>query len=397
MGGTVDPLPLDGIRVLDLTRARAGPTAVRQLADWGADCVMIEPPVALDISDTMSGPRHGPDYQNLHRNKRSMTLNLKTPEGIEILRRMVAEADVLVENYRPDVKHRLRIDYESLAAVNPRLIYASISGFGQSGPYRDRPGFDQIAQGMGGLMSITGLPGQGPVRVGIPIDDLSAGLFTAIGILLALIERQRSGRGQWVHSSLLQAQIAMLDYQAARWLISGEVPGQAGNNHPMAITTGLFQTADEPINVCADPQPIWERFCRAVEGEDLRADPRFASDELRMRNGAAVVEAMTAKLKQRKGREWIEILNRAGVPSGPVNRIDQVFADPQVQHLGMARPVTHPTLGEIDLVGQPVILARTPSRMSQAAPEPGEATEEMLRGLGFGAEEIEALRRKLVV
>ena len=276
-----DPLPLDGIRVLDLTRARAGPTAVRQLADWGADAVMIEPPVALDISDTMSGPRHGPDYQNLHRNKRSMTLNLKEPEGIAILRRMVAEADVLVENYRPDVKHRLGIDYDSLAAVNPRLIYASISGFGQSGPYRDRPGFDQIAQGMGGLMSITGLPGQGPVRVGIPIDDLTAGLFTAIGILLALIERQRSGRGQWVHSSLLQAQIAMLDYQAARWLVSGEVPGQAGNNHPMAITTGLFQTADEPINVCADPQPIWERFCRAVEGEDLRADPRFASDDLR--------------------------------------------------------------------------------------------------------------------
>jgi formyl-CoA transferase len=345
----------------------------------------------------MSGPRHGPDYQNLHRNKRSMTLNLKAPEGIAILRRMAAGADVLVENYRPDVKYRLGIDYESLAGINPRLIYASISGFGQSGPYRDRPGFDQIAQGMGGLMSITGLPGQGPVRAGIPVDDLSAGLFTAIGILLALIERQRSGRGQWLHSSLLQAQIAMLDFQAARWLVAGVVPGQAGNNHPMAITTGLFQTADEPINVCADPQQIWERFCHAVEGEDLLEDPRFASDKLRQQNGAAVVAAMEAKLARRKGRDWIEILNRAGVPSGPINRIDQVFADPQVQHLGMARPVTHPVLGEIDLVGQPVTLSRTPSRVESAAPEPGEATEEVLLALGYAKAEIEALREKQVV
>src|SRR5690242_11069802 len=236
-----DALPLAELRVLDLTRARSGPTAVRQPRELGAEALMIEPPVALDMADNMSGPRHGPDYQNLHRNKRSMTLNLKAPEGIAILRRMVESADVLVENYRPDVKFRLGIDYDSLAAINPRLIYASISGFGQEGPYRDRPGFDQIAQGMGGLMSITGLPGQGPVRAGIPVDDLSAGLFAAIGILLALIERQRSGRGQWVHSSLLQAQIAMLDFQAARWLVAGVVPGQAGNNHPTAITTGLFQ------------------------------------------------------------------------------------------------------------------------------------------------------------
>jgi formyl-CoA transferase len=390
-------LPLAGIRVLDLSRARAGPTAVRQLADWGADCLMIEPPVALNISDIMSGPRHGPDFQNLHRNKRSLTLNLKEAEGLAILRRLVAEADVLVENYRPDVKHRLSIDYDRLAAINPRLIYTSISGFGQSGPYRDRPGFDQIAQGMGGLMSITGLPGQGPVRAGIPVDDLSAGLFTAIGILLALIERQRSGRGQWVQSSLLEAQIAMLDFQAARWLMAGEIAGQAGNNHPKAITTGLFQTADEPINVCADPQPMWERFCHAVDGEELLQDPRFASDELRQENGTATVAAMTEKLKQRKGRDWIERLNRAGVPCGPVNRIDQVFADPQVQHLGIARRLSHPALGEIGLVGQPMTLARTPSRMSWAAPEPGEATEDVLTGLGFGKAEIAALRERQVV
>src|SRR6516162_4475691 len=292
--------------VLDLTRVRAGPTCVRQLADWGANVIKIETPPHLEKGEGQGGPRHGPDFQNLHRNKRSITLDLKSPQGVTAFKHMVTNADIVVENYRPDVKDRLGIDYESLRKINKRIILASISGFGQNGPYRDRPGFDQIAQGMGGLMSITGLPGQGPVRAGIPVDDLSAGLFTAIGILLALIERQRSGRGQWLHSSLLQAQIAMLDFQAARWLVAGVVPGQAGNNHPMAITTGLFQTADEPINVCADPQQIWERFCHAVEGEDLLEDPRFASDKLRSENGAAVIEAMTAKLARRKGREWIE-------------------------------------------------------------------------------------------
>jgi crotonobetainyl-CoA:carnitine CoA-transferase CaiB-like acyl-CoA transferase len=390
-------LPLDGIKVLDLSRARSGPTAVRQLADWGADVLMIEPLASFGRDANLSGPRDGPDFQNLNRNKRSMTLNLKDAEGLVIFRRLVEAADVLVENFRPEVKFRLGIDYETLAPSNPRLIYASISGFGQSGPYRDRPGFDQIAQGMGGLMSVTGLPGQGPVRVGIPVDDLTAGLFTANGVLLALIERQRSGRGQWVHSSLLQAQIAMLDFQAARWLVEGEVPSQAGNNHPTAITTGLFPTADDPINVCADPQPIWERFCEAVGGQDLLADPRFADDETRASNGPAVVDAMSAKLKRRGARDWIELLNRAGVPSGPVNRIDQVFADPQVQHLGIARKVHHKRRGDIALVGQPVTLERTPSRMESPAPDLGEHTEQTLATLGYERDEIESLRRRQVV
>ncbi len=397
MNETARSLPLDGIKVLDLSRARSGPTAVRQLADWGADALMIEPPFSVNPDANMSGPRMGPDFQNLNRNKRSMTLNLKDPEGLAIFKRLATNSDVVLENFRPDVKFRLGIDYEALAKSNSRLIYASISGFGQSGPYRDRPGFDQIAQGLGGLMSITGLPGQGPVRVGIAIDDLTAGLFTAMGVLLALIERQRSGRGQWVHSSLLQAQIAMLDFQAARWLMAGEVAGQAGNNHPTAITTGLFPTADDPINVCADPQPMWQRFCEVVEGADLLADPRFADDETRTRNGPAVVEAMSGKLKRRGAREWIERLNRAGVPCGPVNRIDQVFADPQVRHLAMARSVKHKSLGEIDLVAQPVTLERTPSRMDRTAPALGEHTDEVLHGLGYEEERIADLRSRQVI
>ncbi len=281
MNSNAQPLPLDGIKVLDLSRVRAGPTCVRQLADWGADVLMIELPQELQKGEGMGGPRHGPDFQNLHRNKRSMTLNLKHPEGVAILCRLVEDADVVVENYRPDVKFRLGIDYETLAKINPRLIYASVSGFGQSGPYRDRPGFDQIAQGMGGLMSITGLPGQGPVRVGIAIADSSAGIFASMGVLLAIIERQRSGRGQWVHSSLLQAQIAMLDFQAARWLVASEVPGQAGNDHPTGIPTGLFATADEPINLAArrrsgsaSAAPPMPRICCATRALPTKACAR---------------------------------------------------------------------------------------------------------------------------
>ena len=256
------PGPLGRFKLIDLSRVRAGPTAVRQLADWGAEVIKVESP---EGDAGMGGERHGPDFQNLHRNKRSITLNLKSPEGVEILKRLVQGADVLVENYRPDVKFRLGIDYSTLRPLNPRLVYASISGFGQDGPYRERPGFDQIAQGMGGLMSITGLPGQGPVRVGIPVADLTAGIFCAMGILVALLEREQSGEGQWVQSNLLAAQIAMLDFQAARWTIGREVPGQAGNDHPTSIPTGLFPTADDPINIAADSQEIFARFCAAIE------------------------------------------------------------------------------------------------------------------------------------
>ncbi len=387
-------LPLARFKVIDLTRVRAGPTAVRQLADWGADVIKVEAP-AGDAG--LGGARLGPDFQNLHRNKRSITLDLKKPEGLEIMQRLVRDADVVVENYRPDVKFRLGVDYELLRAINPRLIYASVSGFGQDGPYRDRPGFDQIAQGMGGLMSITGLPGQGPVRVGIPVADLTAGIFAAMGILIALLEREESGEGQWVQSSLLAAQIAMLDFQAARWLIAKEVPGQAGNNHPTSIPTGVFKTADGHINIAAAGNEIYRRLCKALDAGHLATDPDYMTDKGRSDNRDRLNAAIEAITIGRPSAEWIERLNAAGVPSGPIYRMDEVFADPQVKHIGIATPVDHPKLGPVALVGQAVTLTRTPWALRSPTPEAGEHTDSVLRDLGYSDADIAGLRERKVV
>src|SRR6202023_3118250 len=323
-------------KVLDLTRVRAGPTCVRQLADWGADVIKIEMP---EDDGGMGGPRDGPDFQNLHRNKRSMTLDLKNPKGVEIFRELVKRADVVVENFRPDVKFRLRIDYESLKPINKRLVFASISGFGQDGPYQGRPGFDQVAQGMGGLMSITGLPGQGPVRVGIPVADLTAGLFCALGILVALLEREQSGEGQWGQTSLLQAQIFMLDFQAARWLQKQEVPKQAGNNHPTSIPTGVFKTADGHINIATSGHKTWERLCVAIEATALMQRPEYASAPTRSKNRDALNAELDRYLAVRTSAEWVGRLNAAGVPCGPIYAIDQVFAAPQGKHVGVVQEV----------------------------------------------------------
>jgi formyl-CoA transferase len=390
-------MPLARFTVLDLTRVRAGPTAVRQLADWGAKVIKIETPPEPGSGESMGGPRHGPDFQNLHRNKRSLTLDLKSPEGGDIFRRLVGRTDVLVENYRPDVKTRLGIDYPALKPLNPRLVYASISGFGQTGPYRDRPGFDQIAQGMGGLMSITGLPGQGPVRVGIPIADLSAGIFCAVGILVALLEREVSGEGQYVESSLLAAQIAMLDFQAARWLIAGEVPQQAGNDHPTSIPTGVFRTKDGHINIASAGDEIFVRLCRALEAPDLAEHPDYRTGRLRSQHRQALNAAIERVTKERDSAEWIDRFNKAGVPAGPIYAINEVFADPQVQHLGIAQNVEHPALGRIELVGQAVSLSRTPSRLAIPSPDPGEHTDAILGELGYSDSEIAGLRERRIV
>lgn len=386
--------PLARFKVIDLTRVRAGPTAVRQLADWGADVIKIESP---EGDAGLGGERHGPDFQNLHRNKRSLTLNLKSPDGVAVMKRLIEQADVVVENYRPDVKFRLGVDYESLKTINKRIVYASISGFGQDGPYRDRPGFDQIAQGMGGLMSITGEPGHGPMRVGIPVADLTAGIFAAMGILIALLEREQSGEGQWVKSSLLGAQISMLDFQAARWTIAKEVPGQAGNNHPTSIPTGVFATADGYINIAAAGDDIYRRLCKAINAEPLIADPRYATGRARSENRDALNEAIEAITRGKTSADWIEALNKASVPCGPIYKMNEVFADPGVKHLGMTRVVPHRVLGDVEVVGQPIELSRTPWSIRSASPEPGEHTDAILAELGYGSDEIAKLHESKVV
>ncbi|MGE0749377.1 MAG: CaiB/BaiF CoA transferase family protein [Variibacter sp.] len=383
--------------VLDLTRVRAGPTCVRQLADWGANVVKVEMPEGLEAGEGLGGPREGPDFQNLHRNKRSLTINLKDKRGQEIFHRLVKQADVVVENYRPDVKARLGVDYETLSKINPRLVYGSISGFGQDGPYRERPGFDQIAQGMGGLMSITGAPGGGPMRVGIPVADLTAGLFCAMGILTALLEREQSGKGQWVQTSLLQAQIFMLDFQAARWLVKQEVAKQAGNNHPTSIPTGAFKTSDGYINIATAGGKIWERFCDAIGAPEFKTNPDYSSGEARSRNRDALTVEIEKKLASGTSAQWVEKLNAAGVPSGPIYSIDKVFDDPQVKHLKMAQPVKKQDGRDMYLVGQPVSLSRTPTKMAAPPPKVGEQTDEILAEFGFKADEIAAFHKEKVI
>ena len=388
---------LKRIRVLDVTRVRSGPTCVRQLGDWGADVIRIETPAAFGDDGAVGSPRASADFQNLNRNKRSLTLDLKHADGHAAFMRLIETADVVVENFRPDVKHRLKIDYETLSAANPGIILASISGFGQDGPYASRPGFDQIAQGMGGLMSITGEPGRGPMRVGIPIADLTAGLFCALGIMVALMERGASGRGQWVQTSLLQAQAFMLDFQAARYLIQGEVPGQAGNDHPTAIPTGVFKTADGHINIGVSGQRIWARFCEAIDRPEWMEDPRFETAPLRSKNRQALNAQIDEVTAPQTSDYWIELFTEAGVPAGHINDIAQVFDDPQVKHLGIAQPIETGPFGPTRMLAQPVTLSRTPSKLAVPAPELGEQSDEILAEAGLSRQDIARLRDQGVI
>ncbi len=385
-------LPLDGIVVLDLTLARAGPTCVRHLADWGADVIRIEPP---DTGvEEIAGDRDGPDFQNLHRNKRMVQLNLKSPEGHAAFMRLVGKADVIVENMRANVKHRLKIAWDDVHAVNPRLVFGSISGFGQTGPYAARAGVDQIAQGMGGLMSITGLPGQGPVRVGIPIADLTAGNLLAFGIVTALFERERTGVGRWVQTSLLEVQTFMLDFQATRWLMNGEVAGQAGNDHPTGIPTGVFPTSDGHINIAASSGRLWERFSQAIGHPEWVQHPGWDNQKGRSASRKEINAAISEVTKTQPSTYWIELFEGAGIPCGPINTIDKVFADPQVQHLGLASPVEHPRLGRTELIASPVSMSGIKRGIRTPTPERGEHTERVLRDAGYSDADIEDLRSK---
>jgi crotonobetainyl-CoA:carnitine CoA-transferase CaiB-like acyl-CoA transferase len=374
---------LKDIRVIDLSRVRSGPTAARQFADWGADVIKVEPPESVEPDGALGAGRDTADFQNLQRNKRSITLNLKTEGGINVLRELIKTADVVIENFRPDVKNRLGLDYESLRDINPRIILGSISGFGQDGPYAKRPGFDQIAQGMGGLMSITGEPGGGPMRVGIPIADLCAGLFCAMGVLTALYERERSGEGQWVQTSLLQSQIFMLDFQAARWLTQGDIPKQAGNDHPTSIPTGVFPTTDGTINIACAGEAIWQRCAIALGHPEWIEDPRFATNEDRSGNRKIMNELIAQITQTKSSHYWVDLLLEKGVPAGPIYTMDEVFNDPQVQHLGIAADANTLPFGKTKLVGQPFTMNRTPSHIATHPPARGEHTEEILNELGI--------------
>ena len=384
---------LSKLRILDLTRVRAGPTCVRHFADFGADVIKIENTAPED----MGGPREGPDFQNLHRNKRSITLDLKSPQGKAIFLRLAKTADVVVENFRPDVKDRLGIDYQSLRKVNQRIILASISGFGQDGPYRSRPGFDQIAQGLSGIMSVTGQPGAGPMRVGCAVADVGGGLLAALGVLTALLERETSGEGQWVQSNLLQAAIQLLDFQAARYTMSGEVPEQVGNDHPTSMPTSAYATADGYMNVAASGEKMWRIVCESIGRPELADDPDFKTAQDRATNRKALNVEMNRGFAAKTSAEWVAILNQAGVPCGPIYRMDQVFADPQVRHIQAAADVKHRTLGTLRLINQPVKLSRTPASLATATPERGEHTEEVLLELGFKSQEIKKLKDEGII
>jgi formyl-CoA transferase len=386
---TAADLPLKGVRVLDLTLARAGPTCVRHLADWGADVIAVQAPDGG--RELMS--RDGFDYQNLHRNKRFVSLDLKSAAGHAAFLKLVGTADVVVENMRAPVKHRLKIAYDDLKAVNPRLVYGSISGFGQDGPYAQRAGVDQIAQGMSGIMSVTGEPGRGPMRVGMAVSDVAAGTLLALGIMMALYQRQTTGEGRYVHTSLLESAIFLMDFQAARWLMDGEVPGQMGNDHPTMAPMGVFPTADGHVNIAASSPAQFERFCEAAGRPEWPKDERWSSTRRRGENRAALNAAIAEVTRERPSGYWVERLEAAGIPCGPILAVDQVFDDPQVKHLRMAAPADHPRIGATHMVDSPLNLEGLETRVRSVAPLAAADTDAVLSELGYGEAEIAEMRR----
>lgn len=388
---------LSRYRVVDLSQVRAGPTCVKQLADFGADVIKVEPPDSVPRGELYVGARDGADMQNLHRNKRSITLNLKSPRAREVLEPLLRTADVVVENFRPSVKDRLGLDYETLSRINPRVILVSISGFGQDGPYRERPGFDQVIQGMCGLMSATGSPDGPPTRAGAAVVDVGAGLYAALGALTALLEREHSGKGQWVQLSLLHVGIGLMDFQAARYLMDGAVAERVGNDHPTSMPTSAYPTADGYVNIGAGGDDMWRRLCRALGRPELADDPDFRTDPDRVRNRARLNQLLSEQLRTATTTEWVARISEADVPCGPIYTMDQVFADPQVRHSRIAAPVAHPRRGDICLVDQVVRLTRTPAQLASTLEDKGGSNDEVLGELGLSAHTIAELREQQVI
>lgn len=389
---------LKNLKVIDLSRVRAGPNCVRILTDFGADVIRVEPPVGIDPNEAMfAANRIGGDFQNINRNKRSMTLNLKKAGSLDILMKLVKEADIVVENWRPDVKNKLGLDYESLAAVNPRIILASISGYGQDGPYAKRPGFDQIMQGMGGLMSVTGHPESGPVRAGLAVADMSAGLYSALGILIAVIERETSGKGQWVQTSLLHSLVSMMDFQVARYLNEGDIPVQVGNDHPTSSPMGLFEASDGVFNLGASGEGNWARLCELLNKPDWYQDPEFVTETLRVKNRERLNLALAELFKVHSVEHWVDQLNDVGIPAGPVYTVPEMVNDPQVKHLNVITTLPNVYDKDMHYINQPMHLTRTPSKVVSPAPGWGEHTDEVLESLGYSTSEIESLHQQGVV
>ena len=387
--------PLSDYTVLDLTIARAGPTAVRLLSDWGADVIRIEAPIEGDIA----GSRQGPDSQNLHRNKRSLCLNLKSKDGLKVFMDLVKRSDVVVENFRVDVKKRLGIDYESLKKINPSIIFGSISGFGQEGPYAERPAVDQVIQGMSGLMTVTGEPDRGPMRAGIAVSDTSAGMFLGQGILLALLHREKTGEGQWVHTSLLESMLCKLDFQAARYTMNGEIPKQEGNHHPTLSPMGVFNTRDGQVNLAASTNKMWAAFCEATGAITLAANKNYATVEGRLKTRLVLWQEVNEITTQFFTDELVEKMNSVGIPCGPINNVGEAFNDHHVSSLGMTKKATHSELGELDLLRSPINFSRFEHGESfdKAGPELGAHSDEILREMDYSEEFIDELKTNGVV